>query len=117
MWMACYTQEEIAEKVGVSVGTVNERTKECSNLDKCPKLNKLLALYQDAEWQPPTMNVWSYAKKSNEVSHFGNSEQRIVDNLLYAFTEPFDIVVDPFAGGGSAVSFSYQYPTTTHVIL
>ena len=27
----------------------------------------------------------------------------ILDNLLYMYTEPFDIVVDPFAGGGSTV--------------
>jgi len=26
-----------------------------------------------------------------------------LDNLLYIYTEPFDIVVDPFAGGGSTI--------------
>ena len=26
-----------------------------------------------------------------------------MDNLLYLYTEPFDIVVDPFAGGGSTI--------------
>jgi DNA modification methylase len=26
-----------------------------------------------------------------------------VDNLLYLYTEPFDIVVDPFAGGGATI--------------
>ena len=47
----------------------------------------------DRDYSPPIYNVWSFAKKSNEVSHFGNSEQRIVDNLLYLYTEPFDIFV------------------------
>jgi site-specific DNA-adenine methylase len=35
--------------------------------------------------------------------HFGNSEVRWLDNLLYLYTQPFDIVVDPFAGGGSTI--------------
>ena len=37
-------------------------------------------------------NVWTFAKKTNEVSHFGNSEQRILDNLLYLYTEAFVVV-------------------------
>ena len=28
----------------------------------------------------------------------------IVDNLLYLFTEPFGIVVDPFGGGASTIT-------------
>ncbi len=49
------------------------------------------------DYKPPLYNVWKFAKKTNSTSHFGNSEQRIVDNLLYLYTEPFDIVLDPFA--------------------
>jgi len=104
MWMACYTQEEIADKVkGITQDIVSDRMKVLRNLEALPKSVKLSALYQDADWSVPTTNVWNYAKKTNEVSHFGNSEQRIVDNLVYNFTEPFDIVVDPFAGGGSTI--------------
>ncbi len=65
---------------------------------KSPKVN-----FQEDEFQTPIYNVWAFGKKTNEVSHFGNSEQRIVDNLLYLYTEPFDIVLDPFAGGGSTI--------------
>jgi hypothetical protein len=54
-------------------------------------------------WKRPLYNVWSFAKKSSNVEHFGNSEQRILENLLYLYTEPFDIVLDPFAGGGSTI--------------
>mgnify|MGYP001226822532 CR=1 FL=1 len=59
--------------------------------------------FSDAEFSPPLYNIWTFSRKSNSVSHFGNSEQRIVENLLYLYTEPFDIVVDPFAGGGSTI--------------
>ncbi len=71
-----------------------------SLLDKWPKVAKLAATFTEADWSPPLYNVWSYGAKSNAVAHFGNSEQCILDNLVYLFTEPFDTVVDPFAGGG-----------------
>jgi hypothetical protein len=38
----------------------------------------------------PIYNVW-------------NSEVRWVDNLLYLYTKPLDVVVDPFAGSGSTI--------------
>jgi len=36
-----HTQQEIADAVGMSVGAVNQRTSVCSDLDKCPKVNKI----------------------------------------------------------------------------
>ena len=38
-----HTQQEIADAVGMSVGAVNQRTSVCSDLDKCPKVNKIAA--------------------------------------------------------------------------
>ena len=43
------------------------------------------------------------AKASNEVKYPGMSEASFVDNLLYMYTDPGDIVIDPFAGGGSTI--------------
>jgi hypothetical protein len=51
----------------------------------------------------PLYNVWKQQDKSAGVGHFGNSEPRWLENLLYLYTEPFDIVVDPCAGGGSTI--------------
>ncbi len=51
----------------------------------------------------PLYNVWTWGAKTAGAEHFGNSEQTIVDNLLYMYTKPFDVVVDPFAGGGSTI--------------
>src|SRR5260370_21610662 len=48
-------------------------------------------------------NIWKQQHKTEGSKHFGNSEVRWVDNLLYSYTKPFDIVVDPFAGGGSTI--------------
>ena len=70
------------------------------------KLDKRLLIkanHMDEHYQPPIYNIWRQKEKSNEVSHFGNSEISFLDNLLYLYTKPFDIVIDPFAGGGSAI--------------
>jgi DNA modification methylase len=102
MYLACHTQEEIAEEVGVTRDQVQTETESLCNLANLPKSTKLSAEHE-SDFDPPIYNIWNFAKKTNDVSHFGNTEQRIVDNLLYLYTSPFDIVVDPFAGGGSTI--------------
>lgn len=103
LWMACETLEAIGESVDTPLRTVADFVEEFAKSEALPKPQKLSATFQDAEFTPPLYNVWTFAKKTNGTSHFGNSEQRIVDNLLYLYTEPFDIVLDPFAGGGSTI--------------
>jgi len=103
MWMACESEQDIAGSVGKSQSTVNEKIKTfIENIEK-NNSDKSRAFFSDSDFTPPLYNLWTFAKKTNNVSHFGNSEQRIVDNLLYLYTEPFDIVVDPFGGGGSTI--------------
>jgi DNA-directed RNA polymerase specialized sigma24 family protein len=101
MWMAAMTYEEIAEALDLSVQPVKDALSDIS--ETLPKNLKLSSDYMDSDYVPPLYNVWTFAKKTNGVSHFGNSEQAIVDNLLYLYTQPFDIVVDPFAGGGATI--------------
>jgi len=103
LWLACHTEQEIAEAVGAHQDTVNAKVRTFTEIGSLSKIRKTLAFFDDADFQPPIYNIWPFAKKSNEVTHFGNSEQRILDNLLYLYTEPFDIVVDPFAGGGATI--------------
>jgi transcriptional regulator with XRE-family HTH domain len=104
MWLACYTEDEIAEKIGVDPKTVRN-TLNGEKSGKKENLQKLLILanHQDPDFTPPIYNIWKLQNKTNKVSHFGNSEASLLDNLLYLYTEPFDIVVDPFAGGGSTI--------------
>ena len=109
MWLACHTQEEIAETVGCDQSIVSDLIKTFMENGHLSEIHKTFAFFQTdldtkkEEFTRPVYNVWTFAKKTNEVSHFGNSEQRILDNLLYLYTKPFDIVVDPFAGGGSTI--------------
>jgi len=143
MWMACYSQQEIAEEIGFAQAAVAEFIKnlqvikngtdaENDKLSEKPalvltadtrafeeededpdanglgvyKLDKRLlyrANHLDEHFKPPIYNIWKQQDKTDGVSHFGNSEITWLDNLLYLYTKPFDIVVDPFAGGGSTI--------------
>lgn len=102
-WLAGWTREEIAESEDLTPPGVGEIWKEFADLQKLSKLSQVIAAFDDDGFERPIYNVWTFAKKTNSVGHFGNSEQRIVENLLYLYTNPFDIVCDPFAGGGSTI--------------
>ena len=104
MWLACYTQEEIGEAVGLPQRTIADDVPVLAETEDLPKPLKLLATYTDAEWKPPLYDIWSWGKRGDQSEHFGNSHIGIVDNLLYLFTEPFGIVVDPFGGGASTIT-------------
>ena len=86
MWFACYTQEEIAEEVNQTQVTILNAMKSLSDLESLPKLIKNLAEFNDSEFQIPLYNIWNFSKLTNTTSHFGNSEQRILKNLIYLYT-------------------------------
>jgi DNA modification methylase len=54
-------------------------------------------------FKPELYSVWNFGKATNEVKHFGNIPPEIVENLLYYYTSPGDVVFDPFGGGGSTI--------------
>jgi hypothetical protein len=102
LWMACYTQEEIAKAVNVGQPTVNgfinsvsgnQNDKTSDNDDdgseeeigpaKFRKIAASPAAQHQTEFDLPIYNVWKQQTKSEGSSHFGNSEVRWVDNLLY----------------------------------
>lgn len=101
-WMACWTLEEIAEAEGVDKTQISRLCCDFTELEKYNKLDKNAANHE-SDFEPPIYNVWKQQTKSEGSSHFGNSESRWVDNLLYLYTKPFDVVIDPFAGGGSTI--------------
>lgn len=102
LWMRCYSQEEMAELEGLSRPQVTEIVSEFSDL-KIPTKSEQATAEHATDFDPPIYNVWKQQEKSKGSGHFGNSEVRWVDNLLYLYTSPFDVVVDPFAGGGSTL--------------
>lgn len=102
MWLSCYTDQQIADVVGLDRSTVTARRQDL--LEKFRGTFPTKVLFREEDWKPPIYNVWKVQEKSNAVSHFGNSEERWLENLLYLYTDPLGVVMDPFAGGGSTIN-------------
>lgn len=102
LWLACWTNKEIADDVNLTEEAVRQVTQETADLPKLGKPQQAAAEHA-TDFEPPIYNIWKQQAKTAGSSHFGNSEVRWLDNLLYLYTAPFDIVVDPFAGGGSTI--------------
>ncbi|MBW2194619.1 MAG: site-specific DNA-methyltransferase [Deltaproteobacteria bacterium] len=106
LWLACYTAVEISQRVGIAEQTVRDKIKALStgkfHGTKPWKLSEF-SDFDEEDLLRPIYNVWRYGKNSGEISHFGNSDPRILDRLLYLYTKPFDTVVDVFGGGGSTL--------------
>jgi hypothetical protein len=78
MWLACYTDEEIAEKVGIGLMTVNERMKVLTEKYFDTKAYKLLSDYSDSEWVTPVYNIWIMLSKK---------QARIVEENIFLYRE------------------------------
>jgi hypothetical protein len=97
LWLDCWSQREIADQIGVSVGTVNEW---CSEIANSRNLNDPPESRQHFDvWQFPTTD----RDGGGQQSYFGAVPPQVVENLLWFFTEPGDIVVDLFAGSGTTI--------------
>lgn len=101
-WLACDTQEQIAERENVDRTVVSDMSRSFVEIGNLAENHKAAASHA-TDFDIPLYNVWKQQTKTAGSSHFGNSEVRWLDNLLYLYTQPFDIVVDPFAGGGSTI--------------
>ena len=102
MWMACHTQEEMASEIGVPRETVRNQVDGFGQTVLENQKAKTLADHT-ADFDPPLYNVWKRQEKTPGSSHPGNTDASFVDNLLYLYSKPLDVVVDPFAGGGSTI--------------
>lgn len=95
-WLNCETQREIAAAVGVDHKTVAAWLGDFRQLAETP--------------QPPEsrqhFDVWQFAtadKDDGAQSYFGATPPQVIENLLWFYTDPGEIVVDLFAGSGTMV--------------
>lgn len=93
------TQKDVAEEIGVSEGYINEILKNCKNAENEEIKN----------FQPFLYNIWNTSKEDNSIKHFGLFPEVFFENLLYYHTKPFDVVYDPFVGGGTAIDCSKKW--------
>ena len=99
LWLAGYSQDEIAERLGVDRATF---VRFC----KSAEMNKSLGFKVDPEFtdiDPPLYDVWTSKASSNTTKHPGQTEALFTDRLLYLYTKPGEMVIDPCAGGGTTI--------------
>lgn len=112
--LKCRTQIEISQEIGLDQSKISIRWKKtlekfeeiCRNPDseygiKYDFLKEKVSRL--CHFEPKLYNIWNASSNNNEYKHFGNFPEEFMQNLLYYYTKPFDIVYDPFAGGGSTI--------------
>lgn len=104
LWEACYTEQEVADMEGIPQQTVNDIFKSITEKGKSSDFGITAENFEDRMGRPPPIyNVWKVQNKSNTTNHYGNTETAWVENLIYHYARPGQVVVDPFAGGGSTI--------------
>ena len=97
LYLKCWTQEQIAEDVGIPQQTITDVLKQITENGKIAEIGKMV------NFSPYLYNIWKQLEINNEQKYFGNFPIEYMENLLYYYTEPFDIVYDPFVGGGVTI--------------
>jgi DNA modification methylase len=97
LWMSCHDEKEIVEKLDIDDSITSRIIGNFSQNSK----NGEMRIFSN--FTPEIYTIWNFIKATNEVKHPGNIPPEIIDNLLYYYTQPFDVVFDPFGGGGSTI--------------
>ena len=87
----------------------NKLLKEYRTVDEIPTFDEFYnRLRKDfgelSNFKPNPYNIWSYGGQGDtDTTVFGTLPQNIVEQLIHYYTEPFDVVYDPFGGAGITV--------------
>jgi hypothetical protein len=92
--MTCHPTSEIAKAVELDERVIELRIAEIR------KNGQMTDSSLFGNFEAEVYQVWNFAKSTNLVKHPCNIPPEILDNLLWYYTKPFDVVFDPFAGGG-----------------
>ena len=101
LWLNCESERDIAKQMGVVHETVSNWVAK-KGIDS--KFSQPPHVTNDKPWGVVQhFDVWSFQNGGGDSSYFGRMPPAVVENLLWLYTEPGDIVVDPFAGGGTTI--------------
>jgi hypothetical protein len=100
LWLNCLSYRQIGEEMNVDHKTVAEWCGEKSNKFENPPPG---ATHDKRQGVVQHFDVWSFSNGGDGSSYFGRMPPPIVENVLWLYTEPGDIIVDPFAGGGTTI--------------
>lgn len=94
LYLQCLTHQEISDKIGLSRSRITEI------------VDKFKTEFSDIVPESLQLfNVWNFSNRDKRygLDFKGAIPGQIIENILYYFTEPFDVVVDPMAGGGTTI--------------
>jgi len=95
LYLQCLTHKEIADKMGLSRSRITEIVDKFKS-----ELSDIVP--ENLQF----FNVWYFPKREIRYGLEGTKGQipgQIIENLLYYYTKPFDMIVDPMAGGGTTI--------------
>ena len=107
--------DDIAKECGLkSKSSVSERMKKIDQFLQESSENPELEIPNDykflseiisscSDFKPLLYNIWNQQSYDSDNTHFGKFPFTFMENLIYYYTEPFDVVYDPFAGGGTTI--------------
>jgi len=94
LWLQCNTERDIESALNISQATAHRliQKRKDSFLNQVPDSLQVF-------------NLWNFHNNDDRygLDYPGRIPGQIVENVLYYYTEPFDTVVDPMAGGGTTV--------------
>jgi hypothetical protein len=93
LWLECKNDSQIGRELSVDSETAKT-------------LRSDFSASADFSEPPPSrqhFDIWQFPKSDSESSYFGAMPPQIVENLLWFYTEPGQIVFDPFAGSGTTI--------------
>jgi len=102
LYLACRTQEEIAKEVGLTQPRIKQITDEFINSGNPAEI-------YNAPTSLQYTNLWEFNScdpEYGEKGYPGRMPGQIIENLLWYYTQPFDVVLDPMAGGGTTMDAS-----------
>jgi hypothetical protein len=100
LWLDCNSLSEIA---GAVLGDADKT----STIDGWVSEKRKSADFGSAPESRQHFDIWQFATTDREAggqqSYFGAVPPQVMENLLWFYTEPGDIVVDLFAGSGTTI--------------
>lgn len=97
LYLKCYTEKEISgrlEKIGVNL----DRSQVNRIIEDSEIFSKFTKTHID---NPAHSNAWKqFTLDKSQIKFKGQLPKEVVQNIIYYYTEPRDVVIDPMAGSG-----------------
>lgn len=99
LWLRCWTQEEIADETGVTQQTI------ANKVESITKNSKIVEICNAPPASLDLYDVWTFCACDNRYGdkYPGRIPGQIIENTLWYYTKPFDIVLDPMVGSGTTL--------------